>query len=1005
MKVYGSILVLILLLTGLSEAGQTGEWLQLRGDRHMSGRATGVGQIGSEGPVEAWRYDIAAWEGYLVLAQGEPNRQVELPFSRQVDPAYIGSHQQAWGIGPQLFDLANNGARVVMGVNNTFKVAKILPRVPGLQRFEMEDSFSDGGAEPKLGRLLAYDTGVPRVVWETEAFTDIWSPNVLVVDADADGQLDIVVATHYRILVFDGASGITKMQLPYHNYRNYGWFGAANIDADPYPEFAVVADFSMHAEVIDNDGMALTVNWLRHIQPDPSQSTKIVRPKPQALLDVDGDGAIEVIYNIYNDTGDGQWHIVVVDARSGQTRYDFSPYYLHGLADVDADKQVELFVAATAGEALPAVAPLELWTLTGTEPTVRWHQADGRFSSQVLEHLPLTVSSSAADGLRTVVTGDIDVDGRLDFFVITAGNTGPVLTAYGVHSTGQIGVKWAVQAPQGMELEIAAVAAFDGGTEAEALLYLKGQNIADQALIFSEVGATLRQWSRQAFTPAGTPVVTDLDGNGSIEVIVQTGTKDIICLEAPETFDQRPQLRWQMPGYGQTNNAPFHWGVVAADLNQDGTKVVLMASEAASGNASLTAVDAAGKVHWQSEFIGFDGNMPIWNLSGLSYWNVGHFRSTAHQDVFATLRRGKLGSEIGFLLDGRNGEILWESAGFTLPEDGSGRSLGGHPSAVGDLDGDSLEEIVLMWPDRLYLIDGLTATPRAVRQSYGYTAGLNPLFTGSEFIGYAFPAVVDLFGDARPELIWGHCGYLNAVLDASGNRIWQTAYKNNTAVQSLMGVGDLDGDGRMELLASTVEGVKVFRPQDGTVLLTLDNVGEAHTDIVSGDLDNDGRDEFLFASGNQLICIEQEMGKLRQAWSIDVEARSSDIALADVNGDNGLDIAVTTSSGYLKVYASAAMQTAVTTATAGPILSRLKMPYPNPFNNALQVDFSMAQTGLVQVDVFNLAGQRVTSLMNAWQTLGDYRLEWNATNVASGVYIIRLRVGDVLLERKVLMIK
>ena len=41
------------------------------------------------------------------------------------------------------------------------------------------------------------------------------------------------------------------------------------------------------------------------------------------------------------------------------------------------------------------------------------------------------------------------------------------------------------------------------------------------------------------------------------------------------------------------------------------------------------------------------------------------------------------------------------------------------------------------------------------------------MFSAPAFVGYAFPAVVDLFGDAAPELIWGHNSYLNAVLSAA----------------------------------------------------------------------------------------------------------------------------------------------------------------------------------------------------------------------------------------------
>ena len=436
----------VLLLTMLAGGahGQTSEWLQLRGDRHMSGRASGVGQMHHEPPQERWRYDIAAWEGYVEVAQREGSGAVELPFAAPVDPGYIGTHGRDWGIGPQIFDLG--GVEVAMPVDNVFKVAQILPGEASLQRFEMGNSFSDGGVEPKQGRLLAYDSGEPRVVWETEFFTNTWDPNVLVVDVDVDGQLDIVVATHYRILVFDGATGETKMQLQYHGYRNYGWFGAANIDDDPYPEFGVVADFSMHSEVIDNDGTALSLRWLRDIQPDPSQSTKVVRPKPQALVDVDGDGSFELVYSIYNDQGDGQWHIVGVDALSGETRFDFPQHHLHGMADVDGDGRLELFVSATSGEALPTYAPLAVWSLEAGAATVRWSHERGRFSTVLLNQLPLTVSTGAADGLRTVSTGDVDGDGRRDFFALTPDGAGEVLVALG--SDSAVRPEWLWRQPQ-----------------------------------------------------------------------------------------------------------------------------------------------------------------------------------------------------------------------------------------------------------------------------------------------------------------------------------------------------------------------------------------------------------------------------------------------------------------------------------------------------------------------------------------------------------------------------
>ena len=244
---------------------------------------------------------------------------------------------------------------------------------------------------------------------------------------------------------------------------------------------------------------------------------------------MDGDGRFELVYSIYNDQGDGQWHIVGVDALSGETSFDFPQHHLHGLADVDGDGRLELFVSATSGEALPTYAPLAVWSLEAGAATVRWSHERGRFSTVLLNQLPLTVSTGAADGLRTVSTGDVDGDGRRDFFCARAGRGRRSVGRFGQRQRGDVlkrGGRCAV--PGGMALETAAVA--DDGA---ALLYLKGSGLPNQALMLEQASGELHQWSRQAFTPAGTPIVADLEGDGRVEVVVQTATREVLCLQAP----------------------------------------------------------------------------------------------------------------------------------------------------------------------------------------------------------------------------------------------------------------------------------------------------------------------------------------------------------------------------------------------------------------------------------------------------------------------------------------
>jgi len=1004
-------------LLALTLAASPAQWLQLRGDPQMTGRAAGTGRMGAA-PHEVWSWDIAAWEAYLAVGADTAPGVLGLPEGAPVDPAYFHRHAAEWGVGPPTHELSGDGTLTPMPSTYRARVAKILTDVPGLQRFEMEDSFSDGGQAPKRGRLWAYDTGEPRLVWETDDFDDTWAPVVLVVDADADGQLDLAVATHYRILVFDGATGATTMQLQYHGYRNYGWFGSADIDDDPYPEFAVVADFSMHAEVIDNDGESLSLRWIRRIQPDPSQSTKVVRPPPTALVDLEGDGRFEVLYSIYDDAGDSQWHVVAVDALSGETAYDFPRHYLHGVRDLDDDGRPELMVSTTHGEAMAPYAPLLVWSLDapGAQPRQRWAHPGGRFSARPLDSLPLSVATGAADGRRATVHGDADADGHADLFVAApqtrlsfAADTGTRPEVLEAHSLSA-GLLWSLTGPPGAALEAVAVRGPDGG-QPETLIHLRGRGGPDAAVDATGEGARLLQWSRSTYTPAGTPVVADLDGDGAVEVVVQAGTEEVVCLRSPAP-GQGPRLHWQVPGFGQTNNAPYHKGVVAADLDDDGTLEVLLARRANDGSASLVALAADGSLRWQHVFEGFDGRMPIWNFSGLSYWNTGRFTAPDRRDVFATLRRGKLGSEIGFLLNGQTGVEIWRSAGYSLPADGVGRSLGGHPSASGDLDHDGLDEIVVMWPDRLHVIDGGTGEALHVRQAYAYTTGLNPIFSSTTFVGYAYPSIIDLVGDATPELLWGHCGYLNGLLTAGGDRLWETPHRNGTEVQSLAGIGEADGDGILDLVASTVEGVQLLDPTTGTARHTLAGIGPASTDMVSGDLDGDGRDEFLFGRGAEIICVEWTGEGMDLAWSLPLPAGVGDPALADVDGDGHLDLVLCTADGYVRALGpEAPVGTAVEAEPAGTAMAfGLLPPHPNPFNHTVTVPLHLDRAGSVRLEVVSSIGQIVATLVDGDLPPGPHHLTWDGLDhqglpVASGSYILLLRSGLRQSVRPVVLVK
>ena len=78
--------------------------------------------------------------------------------------------------------------------------------------------------------------------------------------------------------------------------------------------------------------------------------------------------------------------------------------------------------------------------------------------------------------------------------------------------------------------------------------------------------------------------------------------------------------------------------------------------------------------------------------------------------------------------------------------------------------------------------------------------------------------------------------------------------------------------------------------------------------------------------------------------------------------------------------------------------------YPNPFNPATTIRFSLPESSPVKVEVFNVAGQRVATLVDGMLESGPHEVSFDAGHLPSGVYLYRLASEHgVLMKRMVLM--
>lgn len=83
----------------------------------------------------------------------------------------------------------------------------------------------------------------------------------------------------------------------------------------------------------------------------------------------------------------------------------------------------------------------------------------------------------------------------------------------------------------------------------------------------------------------------------------------------------------------------------------------------------------------------------------------------------------------------------------------------------------------------------------------------------------------------------------------------------------------------------------------------------------------------------------------------------------------------------------------------------LAQNYPNPFNPTTNIQFTLQQTSLVSLKVYNMLGQEVATLINGRVSTGVKTIEFDASGLSSGVYLYKLKADNKVQTRKMLLIK
>ena len=160
-------------------------------------------------------------------------------------------------------------------------------------------------------------------------------------------------------------------------------------------------------------------------------------------------------------------------------------------------------------------------------------------------------------------------------------------------------------------------------------------------------------------------------------------------------------------------------------------------------------------------------------------------------------------------------------------------------------------------------------------------------------------------------------------------------------------------------------------------------------------------DDFLDISGGEISLYT---GSLNIVDQVNYPITVPDIAFARI--DNG--------SEWSYMDPTPNMSNSIELTNKGedfqPKVFELFQNYPNPFNPFTQINYNLLNRSLVVLEVYDIMGRKIKTLVNENQSVGSYKIDWDSTNnygdfVSAGVYVYTIKIGEYIQTKKMILLK
>lgn len=370
---------------------------------------------------------------------------------------------------------------------------------------------------------------------------------------------------------------------------------------------------------------------------------------------------------------------------------------------------------------------------------------------------------------------------------------------------------------------------------------------------------------------------SDLDGDGTCELVVTTPNDGLNVYQLDETGKEK--LLWSGTFQARENSGKL--GPVIFDINGDGNKNILGFGKGVNSKPSVILYSQTGTVLWES-------TLPMPDTSTIVMWRPGQFLGPKHPGVFVSVEQGQT-LEKSFLLDGKDGRILW--SGNPIDTDRGTRAMNplGIP-VVYDANHDGAEDLLLDYRDYMSILDGRTG--EFIQKPVNLGTTLN------EWIAYNSLLPVFQKESRLPSyLIMSGFGGIGFFQDDFITSYWYQDLEYNMPAK--VAVVDVDGDGSLEVgYENNKDGLFICRDiWSGKEKWKIKLPGRGFWPVISADFDGDGKGEFL-VSGHCLGTDSNGNGEVR--WKLKTPNSPFPI-IADFNGDGIGEIVTTHSDGTVRI--------------------------------------------------------------------------------------------------------